>query len=297
MRLRHIEVFHAVYSCGSVTRAAEILNVSQPSVSKVLAHAEQQLGYRLFERIRGRLIPTHEADQLYQLVAQVNDSVDRLRQTAAQLRISEKGTIRVAATPAFGIDFLPGSMASFREQHQDVVFTLETLSHEELAGALLDSRIDLALAFDPENIPGIDGELLGYGRFVVLAPPGMELPVGAPVGIADLAGLPFIGLDNRSALDRLLITHIESSDVELDIRAVAGSYRIAKAMVAHGMGVTITDNVSARSSGHNQVAIRDLKPELRFRVSALHIDRLPMSLLCRKFVQHLKSSLQAFLYD
>ena len=41
MRLRHIEVFHAVYSCGSITRAAEVLNVSQPSVSKVLAHAEQ----------------------------------------------------------------------------------------------------------------------------------------------------------------------------------------------------------------------------------------------------------------
>jgi DNA-binding transcriptional LysR family regulator len=55
MRLRHIEVFHAVYSCGSVTRAAEVLRVSQPSVSKVLAHAEQQLGYALFDRVRGKL--------------------------------------------------------------------------------------------------------------------------------------------------------------------------------------------------------------------------------------------------
>jgi DNA-binding transcriptional LysR family regulator len=51
VRLRHIEVFQAVYSSGSVTRAAEILNVSQPSVSKVLAHAEQQLGYALFDRL------------------------------------------------------------------------------------------------------------------------------------------------------------------------------------------------------------------------------------------------------
>ena len=56
--LRQIEVFHAVYSSGSMTNAAALLNVSQPSVSKVLAHAEQQLGYRLFDRVKGKLIPT-----------------------------------------------------------------------------------------------------------------------------------------------------------------------------------------------------------------------------------------------
>ncbi|MXW73773.1 MAG: LysR family transcriptional regulator, partial [Chromatiales bacterium] len=48
MRLRHAEVFHAVYSSGSITAAARVLNVTQPSVSKVLAHAEQVLGYALF---------------------------------------------------------------------------------------------------------------------------------------------------------------------------------------------------------------------------------------------------------
>ena len=79
MRLRHIEVFHAIYSTGSVTRAAQLLNVSQPSVSKVLAHAEQQLGYPLFDRIRGKLVPTPEADRLFAHVSHVNDSVDRLR--------------------------------------------------------------------------------------------------------------------------------------------------------------------------------------------------------------------------
>ena len=56
MRLRHIEIFHAVYTCGSITAAAKVLNVSQPSVSKVLAHAESQLGYRLFERHKGKIL-------------------------------------------------------------------------------------------------------------------------------------------------------------------------------------------------------------------------------------------------
>ena len=64
MRTRHIEVFNSIYKTGSVTAAAKLLNVSQPSVSKVLAHAEQQLGFRLFERIKMKLVPTPEANIL-----------------------------------------------------------------------------------------------------------------------------------------------------------------------------------------------------------------------------------------
>jgi DNA-binding transcriptional LysR family regulator len=82
MRLRQIEVFHAVYSTGSMTSAAAMLNVSQPSVSKVLAHAEQQLGYLLFERLKGKLVPTPEAHRLFAHVSAVYRDVDRLRRYA-----------------------------------------------------------------------------------------------------------------------------------------------------------------------------------------------------------------------
>lgn len=82
---------------------------------------------------------------------------------AANLRSMEKGTIRIAATPSFGIDFLPGAIASYRDQHTDLMFSIEILRHEELACALLDRRVDIGLALDPDNLPGIGGELLGNG--------------------------------------------------------------------------------------------------------------------------------------
>ncbi len=295
LHLRQIEVFHAVYSCGSVTRAAKVLSVSQPSVSKVLSNTELQLGYALFDRVKGKLIPTPEADRLFVQVTQVNDSVDRLRRVADNLRLMEKGTIRVAATTAFGIDFLPGAIASYRKEHDDLMFSTETLRHEELAGALLDSRIDIGLAFDSGNLPGIRGELLGYGRFVVLLPTGLGLEKGGALRLEDLVGLPFIRLDNKGALDRLLSAHIESGNVELKPVAIAGSYQLTKALVSHGVGVGIVDEVTARSGRHDNVFIRPLEPALKFRISALHIEKEPMSLVCRGFVDHLKSSLQHFL--
>ena len=284
-----------MYSCGSVTRAAEILNVSQPSVSKVLAHAEQQLGYALFDRIKGKLNPTPEADRLFAQVTKVNNSVDRLRQVAANLRSMEEGTIRIAATPAFGIDFLPWAIASFRERHGDLMFSVETLRHEELSDALLDSRVDIGLAFDLDNMPGISGELLGYGGFVVIAPAAMDLVPDRVLRLDDLAGLPFIRLDNQGPLDRLLTNHIESSDVELDSVVIAGSYQLAKALVSHGVGVGIADEVTAHSRGHGNVVIRQLEPALKYRIAALHIDQEPMSLVAQSFVDHLKDSLQHFL--
>ena len=61
MRLRHIEVFQAVYVNGSISAAARALNISQPSVSKVLRHAESQLGFTLFKLVKQRLAPTDEA--------------------------------------------------------------------------------------------------------------------------------------------------------------------------------------------------------------------------------------------
>lgn len=295
MRLRHIEVFHAVYSCGSVTRAAEVLKVSQPSISKVLAHAEQQLGFALFNRVRGKLIPTSEASQLFAQVSQVSDGVDRLRQLAANLRTMEKGTIRIAATPAFGIDFLPGAIASYRKRHGDIKFSLETLRHEELAGALMDARIDIALAFDPGNLPGISGELLGYGRFVVLVPADMELGIEGPLQFQDLAGLPFIRLDNQGPLDRFLTAHIEASETRLNSVVTAGSYLLAKAFVSHGMGVCIADQMTAHSRSHDGVVIRELKPALKFRIAALHAEHNASSLACKDFTGHLKQSLKRFL--
>jgi DNA-binding transcriptional LysR family regulator len=295
VRLRQIEVFHAVYSRGSVTKAAEALNVSQPSVSKVLAHAEQQLGYSLFDRVSGKLVPTPEAHQLFAHVSNVYDSVDRLRNVAENLRAAETGKIRIAATPAFGMDLLPWSVATYREKHSDTFFAVETLHHDEICSALLESRLDIGLAFDPVVMPGIAEETLAHGTLCVLAPPDIDLGAKHAVTLNDLADLPFIKLDNRGPLGRLLSTHIDSSGVQLNTVASVETYHVAKALVSYGAGITITDEVTAKSDGHADIQVRPLNPVLRFRISALQSENVPMSIVSQKFLAHLSNSIREFL--
>ena len=295
MRLRQIEVFHAVYTSGSMTNAAAMLNVSQPSVSKVLAHAEQQLGYLLFERNKGKLLPTPEAHQLFGHVADVYRDIDRLRHVAKNLRVTSSGRIRIASTPAFGVELLPRTIASFREDHQHTVFEIETLHLEEINNALLESRVDLGLAFDSIANPGIEEHLLAKGCFVVLAPLDSAFEHGASVSIDQLANQPFIGLNNRGPLGRLLSTHLATSGVELDIVAWSETYHVAKALVACGVGVTIADEITARSSAGGDVRVLPLEPTLEFDIKAMHLSSAPLSIVAHSFVDHLRDTVVDFL--
>jgi DNA-binding transcriptional LysR family regulator len=295
MRLRQIEVFHAIYTNGSMTNAAAKLNVSQPSVSKVLAHAEQQLGYRLFDRVKGKLIPTPEAHQLFKHVADVYQDVDRLRHVATNLKAASAGRIRVAGTPAFGLEILPKAVASFRQLHEDAVFELETLHFEEITDALLESRIDIGLVFDPGSSPGIEEQQLASGRFVVLAHDAATFDGRSTLSVDDLKAHPFIGLDSRGPLGRSLSTYIASSHADLNIVAWTETYHVAKALVACGAGVTIADEITARSAVADDVVMLALEPALEFDIKALHLGDAPLSIVARKFVKHLGAIINEFL--
>lgn len=294
MRLRQIEVFHAIYTSGSVTSAAGLLHVSQPSVSKVLAHAEQQLGYALFERVKGKLVPTPEAHRLFNHVAAVYQDVDELRQVARNLRASDDGRIRIGATPAFGMDLLPASVARYLRAHEGTRFEIETLHHDGIERALLQSRLDIGLCFEPEMASALAVESLARARFVVLTPPDVSFPDGNAVSVRDLAHLPFIGLNSRGPLGRLLSTHLESCNVPLNVVALAETYHVARALVANGAGVAIVDAVTAASASHDQVRAWPLKPPLEFSICALHFADAPLSVVARRFLDFLSDSVSSF---
>ena len=266
MRLRQIEVFHAVYASGSVTSAARVLNVSQPSVSKVLAHAEQQLGYQLFDRVKGKLVATPEAHRLAGLVANVFDTVDQLRNVAENLRASDAGKIRIAATPAFGIDLLPTAVASYLQQHAGTVFEIETLHHDEIGVAIMESRIDVGLAFDPVSAPGLALEELATCEFVAIGGPQISLPAKERITIDDIGDLPFISLSRRGPLGRMLSAHLDSREQGFNQIAYTETYHVAKALAAKGVGMTIVDGITARSAGHDNVSHWRLDPPLKFSV-------------------------------
>ena len=270
-----------------MTNAARLLNVSQPSVSKVLAHAEQQLGYALFDRTSGKLVATPEADRLFGLVSRVFDDIEQLRHVAENLRASDAGKIRIAATPAFGVDLIPTAISSYLEQHPETGFEIETLHHDEIAGALLESRVDIGLAFDSVPAPGLVKESIAAGQFYVITPPDVDFRGADRITVEMLADLPFISLSGRGPLGRLLSSHLDSHDVSLRKIVFTETYHVARALVARGAGVSIVDAITAHSADFDKVNRWPLEPPLRYSVDVLRADAMPLSIVSRRFIDHL----------
>jgi len=295
MRLRHIEVFHAVYTSGSITGAARLLNVSQPSISKVLAHAEQQLGFPLFERHKGRIVPTREADRLIENVNDVYRDINELRRVSKNLGSAEAGVVRIAMTPALGIDVIPAAIASYLALHPDTMFELETLHQHQVVRALRETRVDFGIVFSPPSTPGIMTDHLAGAQFVVIANRSVDFAGKSKLALDDLRGMDFVNLNARSPLGQILATRIESSDIQLRTVANVETYQMAKALVAHGAGVALIDEITARSSGHDSVATYYLDPPLPFEISILRNVSDPFSVITQRFVDHLQAEMSAFL--
>lgn len=278
-----------------MTNAARLLNVSQPSVSKVLAHAEQQLGYPLFDRTRGKLVATPEADRLFGLVSNVFDDVEQLRHVAENLRASDTGKVRIAATPAFGVDLIPAAISSYLEQRPETEFEIETLHHDEIGDALLESRVDIGLAFAAVPPPGLVKESMAHAEFFVIASPDIDFGDNERVSVDMLTSFPFISLSGRGPLGRMLSSHLENHNAELNKTVFTETYQVAKALVARGAGVSVVDAVTALSSDFSDVQHKLLDPPLQYSIDVLSSDAMPLSIVGHRFVQHLKSVTQKFL--
>ena len=284
MNLRHIEIFHAVYVNGSVSAAARALNVSQPSVSKTLRHAESLLGLELFQRTGGRLVPTEDAHALFGGVAEIQDRVRALREAGRNLRAGAGTYLRVSALPSIALGALPEAAARFLRHHPQVRFDLQTVHHDDLLRKLYERETDIAIANEVPRGAPLGQVWLGEGELVVLHRDA-DLP-GAPprVELAQLAGRPFITLAASGPIGRLFTDELERLGLELDDVASARTFYIAAALVRAGVGLTVVDSFTADATLAPGLSARSLRPPLTFDVHAIHLLDRPPGALASEFL-------------
>jgi DNA-binding transcriptional LysR family regulator len=102
MNFRQLEIFRAVMVSGSASRAAERLGITQPAVSRALTDLELRVGFDLFDRVKGRLVPTPEGQLFFGDVTMSFVGLDSLRAAAARIRDFGSGTVRIASLAALG---------------------------------------------------------------------------------------------------------------------------------------------------------------------------------------------------
>ena len=155
MNLRQIEVYRAVMLVGGVNSAAELLHVSPPTVSKILTQAQRSCSFRLFERVKGRLVPTPEAHLLYAEIDKLWRAVGKVRDVTRELGQPQSPTLRLAATVTLAPALISGSVTRLYEQTPGLKCRLEVVSPDIVNAALLDGSADLGIALLPHDHPSL----------------------------------------------------------------------------------------------------------------------------------------------
>ena len=293
MNLRHIEIFHAVYVNGSVSAAARALNVSQPSVSKMLRHAESLLGFPLFERASGGLLPTEDAHTLFRQVSEIQDRVLALREAGRNLRRGSGGTLRVLALPSLALDAIPTAVSAFLRGHRQVKFDLQTVHHDDLLRKLYEREADVAIAYQIPPAAPISQRWVGEGELVLLYREE-DMP-GAPscVELQCLRGKRFISLAASGPIGQLFTQELDRLDLQLDEVVSARTFYMAGALVRKGVGMTVVDSFTAQACLAPGMSMRPLKPRITFDIHAMFLIDRPPGALATEFLKTVAQVLDA----
>ncbi|EAO3841848.1 LysR family transcriptional regulator [Salmonella enterica subsp. enterica serovar Sandiego] len=177
IRLRHLHTFVAVAQQGTLGRAAETLNLSQPALSKTLNELEQLTGTRLFERGRLGAQLTVPGEQFLTHAVKVLDALNTAGQALNRKEDASADVVRVGALPTAALGILPAAIGRFHQQQKSTSLQVATMNNTMLLAGLKSGEIDLGIGrmSDPELMGGLNYELLLLESLKLVVRPGHPL--------------------------------------------------------------------------------------------------------------------------
>ena len=266
---RQIEVFRAVMVAGHVTRAAEALHTSQPTVSREIARLEQVLGIALFERVKGRLRPTVRALALLEEVELSYVGLERIAATAVSLRDFAQGRLQVASLPALAHALLPDAIRRFVEAQPEAGVSITPLESPGLEVALTEQRFDLGLTERREAPAATElRSLLEVDEVCVLREdhPLAAREVLQPHDFADQA---FVSLAPTDPYRQQIDAVFDGAGVRRQLRIESPSAVSVCALVREGLGVAIVNPLTALALRGQGLVMRSLSVSIPFHVAVV----------------------------
>jgi DNA-binding transcriptional LysR family regulator len=277
IKLRQIEVLHAILSTGSVTAAANMLHVSQPAISKILKQAERQLGFRLFVREANRLRATEEALALYREIEKIFPRIDAVQRLAENLMRGVGKTLRIVALPSLAQTLLPTALTAFKSAHPELDIELRTQHTLDLVNSLILRDADLGFDFGGFDHSAIECKTLLSTEYVCVTPTGW-FDSGRVLTASDLAAKPHICMTFTDALTLRLTEWDARAFGEIPSSLAVQSYHAALEMVGWGLGFALIDPFTAltkKSSG--DISMHRLDPKLVMPLNCLTLHNRPAS--------------------
>ena len=284
MNLRQLEVFQALMHGGTTKNAARLLLVSQPAVSNMIKQFEDQLGFKLFDRVSGRLHPTLEAEVLSKNLERVFASVDAIENLVNDLRDSKVGTLKILASPSLGQTILPPAIAAFAHERPEVKISFDMLSNEAIATDLDSHQADFGLTITAVDHPALEGPVMREGLLVCAIPKDHPLSRKKFILPKDLIATTFVSYPRFSPIgiivDDAFREHGEVLKADVEVQYCYTACTLVNA----GVGVAIVDEFCLLGQDMPNIVTRPFKTISRVGVTLSYAKANPLSRLAKVFI-------------
>jgi DNA-binding transcriptional LysR family regulator len=245
--LRALRSFHAIVRNGSVTGAARQMGLSQPAVSRILAGLERDVGFDLFHRDRGRLVPTAEGLLLYEEVDLALAHFERVYSAVRDIAEFRTGELKLVAPPSFSEGILSDIASDFLKQHPAVRLTIDSRSVETAKSLIATRAVDGGFVKLPLDRPDLSAEKVVTSETIAVMAKGHHLAGAKSLGPRDLKGEPLILLGlGRSSRAQIEASFAEQG-IKPNVRVETHTIGSACALAARGVGIALVNELLARS--------------------------------------------------
>jgi DNA-binding transcriptional LysR family regulator len=288
LNLRALKSFHEIIQAGSATAAAERLGLSQPGVSRLIARLERDMGFELFYREKGRLVPTAEGLLVYEEATLAFSNIERINSLVRDIRNHDTGQLKIVAPPSFSEGVLSEVIGNFLKTYPNVRLNIDSRSAETAKVLVATRAADCGFAKLPLDRPDILAEkIASCSTTCVLRRdhPLAQLPALTPMLLKD-APLILLGLGrwSRTQIDNAFKKAGVYPTVKIETHTVGA----ACAFAAKGLGIAVVNELMAASFLGKELVLREFKPEILHEFVFITSALSPASRLASAFFEETK---------
>jgi len=258
MEMQQLRYVVAVARTGNFSRAAEQCRVAQPSLSQQIQKLEDELGERLFDRMRRGTRLTSHGEAFLRRAVRILEEVDAARQEAREANNLLRGTLTVGVLPTIAPYLLRDVLVAFSEKFAGVEIVIHEDTTAELLKQLLSCEIDLALASRPIHEERLEVRDLFREELKLALPPGHPLIRRKSVAIADLRQEQLIVMKPGHCLGDQVLGFCNRSDVNPRISFRGAQLETIQALVRAGAGISLVPEMATRGERDDAPAYRSL---------------------------------------
>ncbi|KAF1007665.1 MAG: HTH-type transcriptional activator CmpR [Luteibacter sp.] len=262
-RLKQLRAFVYIARLGSLSRAAEALFLSQPSVSLQLKALERELGATLLERTRRRITLTDAGEALYEMARPLVEGFEDLdREFRTRVQGAKAGKLTIAAGSSTIQYLLPELVKTYRERYPGVHLALSNVTNRDGLALLRSDEVDIAVGSMIDVPHDIAWAPVYHYDPMLIMPPDHPLAEKTDIRLEDIAPYGLILPPKRLTTYRLVDMVFQQSHVPYTVAIEVGGWDVIKQYVAMGLGVSIVTGICLTEADHERLVVRNMRQYL-----------------------------------